>query len=71
MNHMIDLFLLSATAVNRKLEAVENVSMQDSVAAVLRRYPFSSTEAARRSSRSTCGPTSQFAGQSELARWCC
>jgi two-component system CAI-1 autoinducer sensor kinase/phosphatase CqsS len=43
MNHMIDLFLLSATAVNRKLEAVENVSMQDSVAAVLRRYPFSST----------------------------
>jgi two-component system CAI-1 autoinducer sensor kinase/phosphatase CqsS len=40
MNHMIDLFLLSASAVNQQLEATEHVSMQDVVDAVLRRYPF-------------------------------
>ena len=40
MNHMIDLFLLSASAVNQQLEATEHVSMQDVVESVLRRYPF-------------------------------
>lgn len=40
MNHMIDLFLLSATAVNQQLEATEHVSMQEVVDAVLKRYPF-------------------------------
>jgi two-component system CAI-1 autoinducer sensor kinase/phosphatase CqsS len=40
MNHMIDLFLLSASAVNQQLEATEHVSMQEVVEAVLRRYPF-------------------------------
>ena len=35
MHHMIDLFLLSASAVSRKLEASEAVSMQEAVMAVL------------------------------------
>ena len=42
MNHMIDLFLLSASAVNQQLEANEYVSMADVVASVIRRYPFAS-----------------------------
>jgi two-component system CAI-1 autoinducer sensor kinase/phosphatase CqsS len=41
MNHMIDLFLLSASAVNQQLEANEYVSMADVVESVIRRYPFS------------------------------
>ena len=40
MNHMVDLFLLSATAVNRNLRPTESVSMAVVVDAVLRRYPF-------------------------------
>ena len=40
MNHMVDLFLLSATAVNRNLRPTESVSMAAVVEAVLRRYPF-------------------------------
>lgn len=40
MNHMVDLFLLSATAVNRNLQPTESVSMAAVVEAVLRRYPF-------------------------------
>ena len=40
MNHLIDLFLLSASAVRRKLDPFESVSMADAVDAVLRRYPF-------------------------------
>jgi two-component system CAI-1 autoinducer sensor kinase/phosphatase CqsS len=40
MNHMIDLFLLSATAVNQQLEANEYVSMADVVESVIKRYPF-------------------------------
>ncbi|HEU4776953.1 MAG TPA: HAMP domain-containing sensor histidine kinase, partial [Telluria sp.] len=65
MNHMIDLFLLSATAVNRNLRPTEAVSMADAVQAVLRRYPFTGPEQqqavvceVRRNFR--------FAGQSEL-----
>lgn len=41
MNHMIDLFLLSATAVRQNLRPVESVSMEGVVEAVLKRYPFS------------------------------
>jgi len=41
MNHMIDLFLLSATAVRQNLRPVEAVSMEGVVEAVLKRYPFS------------------------------
>ena len=40
MNHMVDLFLLSATAVNRNLRPTETVSMAAVVEAVLLRYPF-------------------------------
>jgi two-component system CAI-1 autoinducer sensor kinase/phosphatase CqsS len=42
MNHMIDLFLLSASAVSEQLEATEHISMQQVVEAVIRRYPFTS-----------------------------
>nr|WP_226939206.1 HAMP domain-containing sensor histidine kinase [Janthinobacterium sp. FT14W] len=65
MHHMIDLFLLSASAVNRKLEANEAVAMHDSVAAVLRRYPFTST-AQRDIVQVDVRADFQFPGQSEL-----
>ena len=65
MHHMIDLFLLSASAVNRKLEANETVAMHDSVAAVLRRYPFTST-AQRDLVKVDVRADFSFSGQSEL-----
>ena len=65
MHHMIDLFLLSASAVNRKLEANEAVAMHDSVAAVLRRYPFTST-AQRDIVKVDVRADFTFPGQSEL-----
>ena len=40
MHHMIDLFLLSASAVSSRLEANESVGMHETVTAVLKRYPF-------------------------------
>ncbi len=40
MNHMVDLFLLSAAAVSEQLEANEHVSMQEVVESVIKRYPF-------------------------------
>jgi two-component system CAI-1 autoinducer sensor kinase/phosphatase CqsS len=40
MNHMVDLFLMSAAAVRQQLEADEQVSMQEVVDAVIKRYPF-------------------------------
>jgi len=40
MNHMVDLFLLSAAAVSQQLEADEQVSMQEVVDSVIKRYPF-------------------------------
>jgi two-component system CAI-1 autoinducer sensor kinase/phosphatase CqsS len=43
MNHMIDLFLLSASAVNQQLEATEHVSMEAVVDSVLKRYPFAAS----------------------------
>ncbi|APA67201.1 sensor histidine kinase [Janthinobacterium sp. 1_2014MBL_MicDiv] len=65
MHHMIDLFLLSASAVNRKLEANETVAMHDSVVAVLRRYPFTST-AQRDIVKVDLRTDFSFPGQSEL-----
>ena len=65
MHHMIDLFLLSASAVNRKLEANEMVAMHDSVASVLRRYPFTST-AQRDIVKVDVRADFSFHGQSEL-----
>jgi two-component system CAI-1 autoinducer sensor kinase/phosphatase CqsS len=40
MNHMIDLFLLSATAVRQNLRPVETVMMDGVVEGMLKRYPF-------------------------------
>jgi two-component system CAI-1 autoinducer sensor kinase/phosphatase CqsS len=40
MNQMIDLFLLSSSAMNRQLAPTERVSMAEMVAAVIERYPF-------------------------------
>jgi two-component system, CAI-1 autoinducer sensor kinase/phosphatase CqsS len=40
MNHMVDLFLLSASAVSQQLEADEHVSMEEVVTSVIKRYPF-------------------------------
>ncbi len=65
MHHMIDLFLLSASAVNRKLEANETVAMHDSVTSVLRRYPFTST-AQRDIVKVDVRADFSFSGQSEL-----
>ncbi|MET0264047.1 MAG: HAMP domain-containing sensor histidine kinase [Duganella sp.] len=66
MNHMIDLFLLSATAVRRSLRPIETVSMEAVVEAVLKRYPFVNTSqqklVALEVRRNFC-----FAGQSELS----
>jgi two-component system CAI-1 autoinducer sensor kinase/phosphatase CqsS len=44
MNKMIDLFLRSATAMNERLAATEQVSMANVVASVIDRYPFASNE---------------------------
>ncbi|WP_226929416.1 sensor histidine kinase [Janthinobacterium aquaticum] len=65
MHHMIDLFLLSASAVNQKMEANETVSMHASVLAVLARYPFASS-AERDSVRLELRSDFRFAGQGEL-----
>jgi two-component system CAI-1 autoinducer sensor kinase/phosphatase CqsS len=42
MNQLIDLFLLSATAVERNLKPTEQLSMRKVVEAVIQRYPFAS-----------------------------
>jgi two-component system CAI-1 autoinducer sensor kinase/phosphatase CqsS len=65
MHHMIDLFLLSATAVNRNLRPIESVSMAEAVEAVLRRYPFTCT-AQRQSVACEVRHNFRFAGQNEL-----
>lgn len=44
MNHMIDLFLLSATAVSARLEPTETVSMEHVAEGVILRYPFASQQ---------------------------
>lgn len=66
MNHMIDLFLLSATAVRQNLHPVETVSMETVVEAVLKRYPFSSLKQ-QKMVRLEVRRNFQFAGQTELA----
>ncbi|MDC8759357.1 sensor histidine kinase [Janthinobacterium fluminis] len=65
MNHMIDLFLLSASAVSRNLRPNETVSMACVVDAVMKRYPFvgqMQQQAVAVEVRSNFS----FAGQSEL-----
>ncbi len=66
MNHMIDLFLLSASAVNRNLQANEAVSMAATVEAVLKRYPFIG-KVQQQSVVVEVRGNFMFAGQSELA----
>ncbi len=66
MNHMIDLFLLSASAVRQNLRPVENVSMHASVTAALQRYPFTS-DVQKHQVALELRANFQFAGQSELA----
>ena len=66
MNHMIDLFLLSATAVSAKLEATELVSMEHAVEGVILRYPFAS-QAQRDSVKVDVRGDFRFAGQYELS----
>jgi two-component system CAI-1 autoinducer sensor kinase/phosphatase CqsS len=66
MNHMIDLFLLSATAVRQNLRPVETVSMETVVEAVLKRYPFSSLKQ-QKMVKLELRHNFQFAGQTELA----
>ena len=65
MNHLIDLFLLSANAVRRRLDPCESVSMADAVQAVLRRYPFASP-AQRSAVAVDVRANFSFAGQYEL-----
>jgi two-component system CAI-1 autoinducer sensor kinase/phosphatase CqsS len=66
MNHMIDLFLLSATAVRQNLRPVESVSMETVVEAVLKRYPFTSSSQ-QKMVRLEVRRDFQFAGQTELS----
>jgi two-component system CAI-1 autoinducer sensor kinase/phosphatase CqsS len=66
MNHMIDLFLLSATAVRQNLRPVESVSMETVVEAVLRRYPFSSASQ-QKIVKLEVRRNFHFAGQTELS----
>ncbi len=65
MNHMIDLFLLSATAVRKPLAPTEHLSMQMVVDAVIRRYPFV-TQCQRDAVAVDVRGDFTFAGQSEL-----
>jgi len=44
MNQMIDLFLLSAAALNQQLAPTERVSMSELVHSVIDRYPFATEE---------------------------
>lgn len=66
MNHMIDLFLLSAQAVRQKLDPHESVSMLDTVEAALRRYPFTG-EVQRQLVALQVRSDFRFGGQNELA----
>ncbi len=66
MNHMIDLFLLSATAVRQNLRPVEEVTMEGVVEAVLKRYPFSNATQQKLVTLELRRDFS-FAGQTELS----
>ncbi len=65
MNHIVDLFLLSADAVRQQLEADEEVSMQDVVEAVIKRYPFAA-QSQRDAVRVEVRSDFTFAGKHEL-----
>ncbi|WP_258002785.1 HAMP domain-containing sensor histidine kinase [Janthinobacterium sp. AD80] len=65
MQHMIDLFLLSASAVNRNLEPRQALSMLAMVHSVLKRYPFTGNKQ-RASVTVDVRADFQFAGQDEL-----
>lgn len=66
MNHMVDLFLLSASAVHQRLEADEEVSMQDVVDTVLKRYPFTA-QSQRDAVQVEVRADFVFAGRQELS----
>jgi two-component system CAI-1 autoinducer sensor kinase/phosphatase CqsS len=66
MNHMVDLFLLSATAVSQQLEADEHVSMQEVVESVIKRYPFAA-QAQRDAVRIEVRGDFKFSGKHELS----
>jgi two-component system CAI-1 autoinducer sensor kinase/phosphatase CqsS len=66
MNHMVDLFLLSAAAVSQQLEADEQVSMQEVVDSVIKRYPFTA-QAQRDAVRVEVRTDFTFAGKHELS----
>ena len=66
MNHMVDLFLLSASAVKEQLEADEQVSMQQVVESVIRRYPFTA-QAQRDAVKIDIRTDFTFAGKHELS----
>ena len=66
MNHMVDLFLLSASAVSQQLEADEHVSMREVVESVIKRYPFAA-QAQRDAVRIDVRADFRFAGRHELS----
>jgi two-component system CAI-1 autoinducer sensor kinase/phosphatase CqsS len=66
MNHMVDLFLLSASAVSQKLEADEHVSMQEVVESVIKRYPFAA-QSQRDAVKIEVRADFSFAGRHELS----
>ncbi|WP_426055695.1 sensor histidine kinase [Janthinobacterium sp. PSPC2-1] len=65
MQHIIDLFLMSASAVNRNLEPSQMLSMLAMVTSVLKRYPFTGNSQ-RNSVKVDVRADFQFAGQDEL-----
>ena len=66
MNHMVDLFLLSAAAASEQLEADETVSMQEVIESVIKRYPFTA-QAQRDAVRIDVRSDFHFAGKHELS----
>ncbi|HEU4853154.1 MAG TPA: HAMP domain-containing sensor histidine kinase, partial [Telluria sp.] len=66
MNHLVDLFLLSATAVTRTLDATEMVPMSAVIHNVMKRYPFASSDQ-RDAVRIEIRSDFSFGGQHELA----
>lgn len=66
MNQMVDLFLASATAMNRQLSACEPVAMSDVVRAVVERYPFAD-EAERARVEVVIRSDFSFRGRRELS----
>jgi two-component system CAI-1 autoinducer sensor kinase/phosphatase CqsS len=65
MNQLVDLFLLSAAALNQQLAPTERLSMSDIVHAVIERYPFA-TEEQRRQVTVVVRAEFGFLGRQEL-----